>query len=193
MKNDLKLSKEKRAAFAMPLGQLISGKRSETIPKVIEYVKGYSSQEMNFFIVGDIVAQDFLANDYLRTHVSTCIIDEMTQRNKIGLNFEQFFEKVVEFENPAGTIHKKAWDIIKSVVESDKRTLIKITRGEEDLLVLPLIIEIPLKENTINFVFYGQPPITDSDNPIPEGIVIVKVDQKIKKTINKFIKLMDKS
>lgn len=192
MSNDLKVPKEKRKNYAIPLGDLISGKRSETIPKVIEFVKAFSEQKIKIHIVGDIVAQDFLSHPYLKQYIITCIIDEQTQRTKIDLFSTEFFDKIIEFENPAGTIQKHAWEAIKSALHSNKRTLIRITEGEEDLLVLPLISEIALKEDELNLVFYGQPPVTDLEPPIPEGIVIVKIDKKIKRIVNRFLKLMEK-
>ena len=73
-----------------------------------------------------------------------------------------------------------------------KKTLLKITKGEEDLLVLPLVLELPLEENVKNFVFYGQPPITDSKHAIPEGIVLVDVNIEIQNKVKKYINLMEK-
>ena len=192
MKKNLKMSKEKRSMFSVPLGELIPGTRAETIPIVIERVKKFSHLNIKIHVVGDIVAQDFLSNSYLSKFIHTCIIDEKTQRKKIDLFSPTIFDATIEIENPAGTIQKKAWILIKSAIESKKRNLIKITEGEEDLLILPLISELPLEEGQVHLVFYGQPPITDAKTPIPEGIVMVVVDKRIKKTVQKFLKLMDK-
>ena len=71
--------------------------------------------------------------------------------------------------------------------------MLKITEGEEDLLVLPLVLEIPLEKKIKNFVFYGQPPITDSKYTIPEGIVMVSVNKTIQQGVKKYIELMEKS
>ena len=84
-------------------------------------------------------------------------------------------------------------EIIENIVKSKKRTLLRITEGEEDLLVLPLVVALPLEEQVKHLVFYGQPPVTDSKNPIPEGIVLVDVNKKIQKTCNSFMKFMEKS
>jgi hypothetical protein len=40
-------------------------------------------------------------------------------------------------------------------------------------------------------VFYGQPPITDSKRQIPEGIVMVDVEIRIKKVVRQFVSLMN--
>ena len=66
----------------------------------------------------------------------------------------------------------------------------KITEGEEDLLVLPLVLSIALNDKIKNVVFYGQPPVTDSKKSIPEGIVMVDVEKRIQKVVDKFVKMM---
>ena len=78
----------------------------------------------------------------------------------------------------------------QDIVKSKKRTLLKITEGEEDLLVLPLVLKIQLYEKIKNLVFYGQPPVTDSKKTIPEGIVMVDVEKRIQKVVDKFVGMM---
>ena len=68
----------------------------------------------------------------------------------------------------------------------------KIIEGEEDLLLLPLVLEIPLQEGVKNIAFYGQPPITNSNYVIPEGIVIVTVDKGVQEKVKSVISLMEK-
>ena len=194
MDYNLRIPQMKRESFAEPLDILIAGTREETISQVENIFKDYteSGREVNFYIVGDIVAQDFLSNDYLKSFIKICIIDEKTQRNQITIDFGDFFEEVIEFQNPVGTIQKECWNIFKESLKSNKKTLIKITEGEEDLLVLPLILEIPVDENVGHFAFYGQPPITDSKFVIPEGIVIIDVDDSIHAKVQKVISMMEK-
>jgi uncharacterized protein (UPF0218 family) len=191
---NLRIPQDKRHLFAEPLDMLIAGSREDTIIQVINMFEDYlkSSMNLNFYIVGDIVAKDFFANEFLRKFVKVCIIDEKTQRSHIKLGFESYFEETVELKNPEGTINKNCWTLFRDVIRSDKRTLIKITEGEEDLLILPLILEIPLLEGMNNFCFYGQPPITDSKFKIPEGIVIVNVDKNIQDKVEKVISIMEK-
>ena len=116
----------------------------------------------------------------------------MTQRQQVAIDIEAFSEEIIEIENPTGTIKKENWDVIERVINSNKKTVIRITEGEEDLLVIPLIIKLPLLEEGKQFVFYGQPPITDSDPPIPQGIVMVDVNKRIQKLLNRYLTLMDK-
>ena len=193
MEYNLRIPQDKRYEFAQPLDKLISGKREETLLKVEDIIKNYikSNLSINLYIVGDIVTKDFLANQFLKSFIKLCIIDEKTQRKKIYIETENF-EEIVELENPQGTIQKESWSLLKNIIESKKKTLLKITKGEEDLLVLPIVLELPLEENVKNFVFYGQPPITDSKHEIPEGIVLVDVNKEIQNKVKKYVSLMEK-
>jgi uncharacterized protein (UPF0218 family) len=136
------------------------------------------------------VTQDFLTNIFLRSMVRMCIIDEKTKRSPVELEIGSFFDKIIEMENPESGINPESFEIFKTLIESSKKTLIKITQGEEDLLVLPLVLTIPLDKSVKNFVYYGQPPVTDSKIPIPEGIVMVEVNKSIKKVVKRFLALM---
>ncbi|TFG21874.1 MAG: DUF359 domain-containing protein [Promethearchaeota archaeon] len=192
MGKDLKIPVNQRHKFSQPLGKLIAGSREDTISNVIELLKDLKkkNQIINCYLVGDVVTEDFINNDFLRSLVKVSIIDGKTKRNHISLDLRTYFEEIYEMENPESGINPDSFEIFKSIIESNKKTLIKITRGEEDLLVLPLIVALPIKESITNIVFYGQPPITDSKTPIPEGIVMVKVDQSIIKVVKQFIALM---
>lgn len=192
MKKNLRVPPSRRKSFAEPLDMLIGGTREDTIPQVEKFFKDFlkSGLTLNFYVVGDIVAKDFLSNPFLKSFIKICVIDEKTQRNQINIDFEDFFEEEIEFKNPAGTIHKDCWEIFRNSINSHKKTLIKITEGEEDLLILPLILEIPLEDQG-HFAFYGQPPITDSSFVIPEGIVIVNVDKNIQEKVRKVIANME--
>ena len=192
MGKDLKIPANQRHKFTQPLGKLIAGSRKETISNVIEILKDLKKeiQTVNCYLVGDIVTEDFINEDFLRSMVKVSIIDEKTKRNHIKLDLGTFFEEVYEMENLESGVNPDSFELFKSIIESNKKTLVKITSGEEDLLVLPLILALPIKKGIKNLVFYGQPPITDSKIPIPEGIVMVKVDKSIQKVVKRFISLM---
>lgn len=194
MPNNLKIPEEERHKFSQPLGKLISGIREETIPQIEVIIKKYSQKyaHMQFYLVGDIVSKDFLKNSYLKTFIKVCIVDEKTQRNKVELGFDTFFDQIIEFKNPSGTISNDSFKILEQIIRSEQKTLLKITEGEEDLLVLPLVVLLPTNDKYKTLVFYGQPPITDSKHPIPEGIVMVEVNKRIQKLVNRFISLMKK-
>jgi uncharacterized protein (UPF0218 family) len=192
MPNNLKIPEEERYKFSQPLGKLISGTREETIPQLEAIIKQFSQKymHMQFYLVGDIVSKDFLENSYLKTFIKLCIVDEKTQRNKIELGFDTFFDKIIEFKNPRGTISNYSFKTLEQIIKSDQKTLLKIIEGEEDLLVLPLVVLLPINDKYKPLIFYGQPPVTDSKHPIPEGIVMVEVDKRIQKLVNRFISLM---
>ena len=192
MDKNLKIPTTERHKFSQPLGKLIAGTRKETISEVEERIRIYKNAnfEVKVYLVGDIVTKDFLANDFLKSFVKLCIIDEKTQRNQIKIEIEDFFEETIEFENPEGGIKKESFTLLDEIITSNKRTLFKVIKGEEDLLVLPLVLSIPINETVKNLVFYGQPPITDSKRQIPEGIVMVDVEKRIKKVVKKFVSLM---
>ncbi len=194
MDYNLRIPYDKRHLFTEPLDILIAGSREDTIIQVENIFQDYikSNDIINFYIVGDVVAKDFLSNTFLKNFIRLCIIDEKTQRNHINLEFEKYFEQIIQFQNHEGTINRDCWKLFKEVIRSEKRTLIKITDGEEDLLILPLILEIPLLKGVKNFAFYGQPPITDSNFVIPEGIVIVNIDKNIQEKVKRVISIMDR-
>ncbi len=193
MDKNLKIPPTERHKFSQPLGKLIAGTRKETISEVEEHIRNYKKAnfEVKLYLVGDIVTKDFLANEFLKSFVKVCIIDEKTQRNQIKIKIEDFFEEIIEFENPEGGIKKESFILLDEIITSNKRTLFKVIKGEEDLLVLPLVLSIPLNETIKSLVFYGQPPITDSKRQIPEGIVMVDVKKRIKKIVKKFVSLMN--
>ncbi len=192
MSNNYEIPEEERHRFAQPLGKLIAGTREETLREVEIISKEFLklNYQINFYIVGDIVTKDFLANNFLKPYIKLCIIDEMTQRKKVLIDIEGFFEEIIESINPKGKIHKENFPLIEKIIKSKKKTLLRITEGEEDLLVIPLVAALPIEEKVKNIVYYGQPPITDSKNPIPEGIVLVDVNKRIQKTCKRLIKFM---
>lgn len=194
MAENYKIPEEERHKFSQPLGKLFAGTRKETILEVEKAITNLLKADFKIevYLVGDIVTQDFLTNEFLKPFIKLCIIDEKTQRSQVKIETEDFFEDIIEFENPQGGIQKESFTLLNEIVSSDKRTLLKITEGEEDLLVLPLVLEIPLSESTKSLVFYGQPPLTDSIKNIPEGIVMVDVEKRIKKAVKKFVEKMKK-
>ena len=192
MDENLKIPPNERHKFSQPLGKLYAGTREETIIEVEKAIKEYLKKrfEISIYLVGDIVTQDFLASNFLKPFISLCIVDEKTQRKHIEIEMKDFFEEIIEFENPEGGIKKESFTLLDDIVKSKKRTLLKITEGEEDLLVLPLVLSIVLNDKIKNLVFYGQPPVTDSKKSIPEGIVMVDVEKRIQKVVDKFVRMM---
>ena len=195
MTPSLKIPLDKRSDFAQPLGTLISGSRKETVPKVEEKFKNLIESNpdisLRFYLVGDIVVKDFLSSNFLKEHVKVAVIDEKTQRKRINIHFGDLFGKKMELKNPAGIIHEDSWVLLKNALKFEERTLIVVTEGEEDLLVIPLVLDVPMEVGVRHFVIYGQPPLTDANPPIPQGVVLVEVDKAVKERVRSLVDLME--
>ncbi|NVM37158.1 MAG: hypothetical protein HWN81_16285, partial [Candidatus Lokiarchaeota archaeon] len=71
MDYNLRIPLDKRHLFTEPLDILIAGSREETIIQVENVFQDYLKSEkvINFYIVGDIVAKDFLSNQFLKNFI----------------------------------------------------------------------------------------------------------------------------
>ena len=166
------LPHNQRQHFKNPIGQIIKNRqdivklinklsRDDSIPKIIT--------------VGDVTTQVFVD---LSIIPDIAIIDEHVQRERVPL-LELENVSVVETSNQAGYIMQNAWiEIINSLKDEDNKIIIKII-GEEDLLVLPTILEAPLHSK----VLYGQPN---------EGLVVVTVTEKVKQNVCELLRKMVK-
>jgi uncharacterized protein (UPF0218 family) len=141
-------------------------------------------------LVGDVVSEDIINNEFLRKYIKTSIVDEKTQRKEKKMGFDKYFDRIELIKNPIGSINMDSFDLFRDLLTFKGKTLIKVIEGEEDLLVLPLISCLEIASQVKHLVFYGQPPITDSKDNIPEGIVLVDVNRRIQKSVNKFLELM---
>ncbi len=166
------LPQNQRCYFKNPLGQIIKNRhdivklinklsQDDTIPKVIT--------------VGDVTTKVFVELSFIP---DIAIIDEHVQREKVPI-LEIENVSVVETSNQAGYIMQNAWvEIINSLKSEGNKIIIKII-GEEDLLVLPIILEAPLDSK----VLYGQPN---------EGLVVVSVTEEVKQNVCGLLRKMVK-
>ncbi|NHJ47769.1 MAG: DUF359 domain-containing protein [Asgard group archaeon] len=171
--SDLKLPESMRNELKKPLGQLITSQPTKTLIQLIE-----KDQPQLVIFVGDYCVQKALEHN-LVPHLS--IID--------GKNLREPFEKItignakeIKCKNPAATITVESWKKIKEIIKElvtikEKQPIILYIDGEEDLLVLPVIIELPNN----SFVVYGQPH---------EGIVVINVTPNVKFKCKKLIERM---
>jgi len=83
-------------------------------------------------------------------------------------------EEIIKVRNPPGVITRELWNAIATSYAKNKKMLIEV-EGEEDLAALPAIYLAP--DNTT--VIYGLPSI---------GMVMVKVGEKERKRVDKFLK-----
>lgn len=132
----------------------------------IEYV-GYP-----FLIsVGDETTLNFLKAGIIP---NICVVDFKIQRKSLE---NPLFKADVEIENQPGEIQSTAVTVIKSAIDSminGKKTKIKVN-GEEDLLVMPLVMLAPLG----SLIVYGQPGL---------GVDVVEASEEKKEKTAKLLK-----
>ena len=191
-----KLKPSMRKEFAKPLGQLFTGDPDTSFPKAINWMNnqfedllGSSDLEKSHIIigVGDIVSKEIIQNKILKPFVKYLFIDGGTQRGRNRFIFPEL-EKIAKknFYNPAGFINEEIFEFIRETINDDYQYLVVID-GEEDLLVIPAILE-----SNNSFIFYGQPPITDIIPPIPAGCVVINNNSEIKQRIRKLLEQMER-
>lgn len=152
-----------------PLGKLITGAPSETMPKLKLHVQ--TTKPPKLTTVGDVVSRETLASGI---PVNLRIVDQMTLRRRIN-QVEIKAERIYRVSNPAGVITREAWDAIKQAFR-DREAVIYV-EGEEDLLAIPAILESP----DFAIVVYGQPS---------RGIVIVTVSRDIRRDVGAIVNRM---
>lgn len=166
-----KLPKTLRSKLKTPLGRLIKADFYQTIREEL-------SKEKNskLITVGDVSTETLIKVNII-PHVA--IVD-----NKVG-RMPRKKEVVVpgsitiEAKNPPATITEEAWNAIKNALENKNQPVKIVIKGEEDLLVIPVVIESPI--NTL--ICYGQPD---------EGIVLIRVTENVKKKFQKILNEMIK-
>lgn len=128
----------------------------------------------NTITVGDITTKKFLDKNL---NPILAVVDFKVKREPID-HTEFKNVKTINVINPPGVItHELLEAVENSFKNSDKKVI--IVDGEEDLAVLPVIIYSPLGFE----IFYGQPN---------EGLVKVKVTNKIKDEARKLLELFEK-
>ncbi len=152
-----------------PLGQLLPGTPTETMPKLKMLVQ--QSKPSKVTTVGDVVSRETLATGI---QVNLRIVDQMTLRKRIN-PVEIKAERTYKVKNPAGVITKEAWDSIKEALQY--REAVIFVDGEEDLLAIPAVLESP--DNAL--VVYGQPS---------EGLVVITASPETKSEVRKIMNRM---
>lgn len=190
-----KLKPSMRKEFSKPLGKLFKGDPDVSFPEVIKWMNnkfsdlfdGSSKEKAPIVIgVGDIVSKSILQNKFLRSLVKYLFVDGESQRGRNQFripNLENSIKKT--FYNPAGFINEEIFEFFQETLNDDTQYL-AIIDGEEDLLVIPAILE-----SNNSFIFYGQPPITDIKPPIPAGCVVIYNNTELKQRIKGLFEQME--
>nr|WP_162306805.1 DUF359 domain-containing protein [Candidatus Prometheoarchaeum syntrophicum] len=183
-----------RKEFSKPLGKLFKGDPGKSFPKAIKWMKDQfsdllkvSSLEKPLLVigVGDIVSKSIVQDHFLSPLVKYLFIDGETQRGKNRFLFPEIESLINKtFKNPAGFINEEIFEFISETIDDNNHYLVVID-GEEDLLVIPAILK---SKNT--FIFYGQPPITDINPPIPAGCVVIYNNYEVKQRVEKLFEQM---
>lgn len=191
-----KLNPSVRKLLAHPMGELFAGPPAESLPKAILWMHSIkpslfsellTDQSSTIICVGDVVSKSMMEHPQLGPIIKMCFVDGETQRGaKIQFKLlDGMIEKTIV--NPRGMINSEVADFIRKNSKSPLQYLVMVD-GEEDLLVLPAILEA----NEGTFVFYGQPPNTDADPPIPAGCVGIHVTAEMKENYRKVLDRFDK-
>ncbi|AIJ06283.1 hypothetical protein JH146_1441 [Methanocaldococcus bathoardescens] len=125
--------------------------------------------------VGDIVTKTVIENNIIP---KLSIFDLKTQRD-IPVEINHTFKKIIKVKNPPGCISDEAIESIKYLSTINDKDIALLVDGEEDLLTLIVIKYFPIG----TYVLYGQPN---------EGIVVLKIDEKLKQEIEEILKQFKK-
>ncbi len=128
-----------RALLQVPFGEVIYA-----VPDVVISAKTIT--------VGDVTTKKFLDSGY---QPFLSIIDNRIERKDIPFEAQyDFHTRVVRLDNKAATISKEIFGILEQMFQEAVNNMI-IVNGEEDLLVLPVLLYAPLGFT----VYYGQPHV----------------------------------
>jgi len=148
------LKKELRKIWGAP----IFGKKKEVFKKF--KILCQKKKFKKIITVGDYCSMNLPSN--IR------IFDGKIKRKKVKKLLPYF----LICQNPAGTIQKEVWPIIKKAIKERKNIFVD---GEEDLLVIPAV----LLSGKNTAVIYGFPK---------KGVCLIEVNQKTKNQIKNLLK-----
>lgn len=103
--------------------------------------------------IGDITTKNF--NDKKVNQIISVIDFQVKREKKFDSLSDLGFEKnikILKLKNSAGTVSGELFEMIQKILESKSRSVILVD-GEEDLVVLPVILVSPLGYK----IYYGQP------------------------------------
>lgn len=158
-----------RDSLKTPMGVLVPDSRvtKENIMKIIP-------KDAFLITVGDATTEKVIK---FGLDPSLQIVDSVEKRHRRRLPAGSA-KIVMHCTNPAGQITTESLYTIKKAFEEKKEVSVRIlVDGEEDLLVLPVVLHAP--ENSV--VMYGQPN---------EGLVIVTVNDKARQSVKKIMDMM---
>ena len=159
-----------RGELKVPLGELYRGEPAETVAKLKKKLVEHPPPQ--FAAVGDFVAANILAAGLSPQIV---VVDNKTLRMDVEPVKHGLRE--IRVPNEPATINAEAWLALRAAVTLKRRVAV-VVEGEEDLLVLPLLAEMPIG----SVIAYGQPH---------EGLVVVTVSEERRDWARRFLNRME--
>ena len=147
-----------RDKLKQPMGVLV---KDDKITK--ENLSELIPRDTFLITVGDATTEKMIRYGFIP---SLQIVDSFEQRNKRDIP-EGKVKTLLQCINPAAQITDESIDVIRNAFHLSPPVRIVVT-GEEDLLVLPVVLHAPAN----SIVLYGQPN---------EGLVIVTVNSQTRK------------
>lgn len=166
----LKLPKSLRKELSKPLGTLY-----KSVDLIEVSLRKQLKEQKMIIAVGDVTSKNLVE---IGIQPQICIVDDITKRKPIQHNLNHT-DRIIYVDNPAGVLTEELiGNCIYSIQEAtnDNPIIIQV-KGEEDLAVLPCVINSP--EDA--FILYGQPD---------EGVVLVKVEKAYDKALNYYKQLI---
>jgi uncharacterized protein (UPF0218 family) len=162
----LRLPEDKRLHFKAPFGVLYPDIRS-----ILHNLAGKIT-----YTVGDVVTFNLVQSGIVP---AIAIIDGHSMREPF-IGSPQNFQRCYRARNPSGTLTKELFSAIQKAIDAPDALI--FVEGEEDLAVIPLILEAPLGA----IILYGQPG---------EGVVLCdvtpKTKQKAREMLSHFVEVVD--
>ncbi|OED29650.1 GTP-dependent dephospho-CoA kinase family protein [Methanosphaera sp. WGK6] len=166
----LKLPKSLRTELKKPLGEL-----HKSINLIENPLQEQLSEDKLIIGIGDVTTRKLVD---LQLQPQICIVDNLVERHPVQ-NTLNHTDNIKYVDNPAGTLTDELIELIIDSINTatSNEPVIIVVNGEEDLAVLPCILNAP--KDTL--ILYGQPK---------EGVVLVKTDEAFNKAENYYKQLI---
>lgn len=166
----LRVPKSLRKDLKKPLGQLY-----DSIDQITETLQKQLSDDKLLIGIGDVTTRKLVE---MNLTPQICMVDNLIERRPVQHNLDHT-ENIKKVSNPPGTLTEGLIQLIIESLETSTQSnqIIIEVDGEEDLAVLPAILNAP--RDTI--ILYGQPH---------EGIVLVKVEEAYDMALNYYNQLI---
>lgn len=154
----LRLPEDRRHLFQSPFGELV-----DEVTRL-----SCTLRARTFYTVGDVVTHNVLKMGLLP---AVAVVDGYTMRMPCTRT-PKVFPTVFHAENPPGTITEMLVEALQHALAQPPALV--IVRGEEDLAVIPLVLEAP----SGGIILYGQPG---------RGVVVREIDDEARKDAKKLM------